>query len=66
MSPSGVAFASDAYDDCIADLDEQVGKLIDTLDRRGILEQTWLIVVSDHGESFGEHPNIFRPRFQPL
>ena len=59
MSPSGVAFASDAYDDCIADLDEQVGKLIDTLDRRGVLEQTWLIVVSDHGESFGEHSKIF-------
>ncbi len=59
VSPSGVAFASDAYDDCIADLDEQVGKLIDTLDRRGILEHTWLIVVSDHGESFGEHANIF-------
>ena len=59
VSPSGVAFASDAYDDCIADLDEQVGKLIDTLDQRGILEHTWLIVVSDHGESFGEHPNTF-------
>jgi arylsulfatase A-like enzyme len=59
VSPAGVAFASDAYDDCIADLDEQVGKLIDTLDRRGILEHTWLIVVSDHGESFGEHSNIF-------
>ena len=24
-----------------------------------ILERTWLIVVSDHGESFGEHPGIF-------
>ena len=59
VSPSGVAFAADAYDDCIADLDEQVGKLIDALDRRGILEHTWLIVVSDHGESFGEHPNTF-------
>jgi arylsulfatase A-like enzyme len=59
VSPTGVAFASDAYDDCIADLDEQVGKLIDTLDRRGIFEHTWLIVVSDHGESFGEHPSIF-------
>ena len=59
VSPSGVAFASDSYDDCIADLDEQVGKLIDALDRRGILEHTWLIVVSDHGESFGEHSNIF-------
>jgi arylsulfatase A-like enzyme len=59
VSPSGVAFASDAYDDCIADLDEHVGKLIDRLAQRGILENTWLIVVSDHGESFGEHPNTF-------
>jgi arylsulfatase A-like enzyme len=59
VSPAGVAFASDSYDDCIADLDEQVGKLVDALDRRGILERTWLIVVSDHGESFGEHPNVF-------
>jgi arylsulfatase A-like enzyme len=59
VTSSGVAFASDAYDDCIADLDEQVGKLIDALDRRGILEHTWLIVVSDHGESFGEHPNTY-------
>jgi arylsulfatase A-like enzyme len=59
VSPAGVAFASDAYDDCIADLDEQVGKLVDALDRRGVLERTWLIVVSDHGEGFGEHPNVF-------
>ena len=59
LSPEGVAFANDAYDDCIADLDEQLGKLIDELDRRGVLEQTWLIITSDHGESFGEHAGIF-------
>jgi arylsulfatase A-like enzyme len=33
--------------------------LIDMLDQSGILEQTWLIITSDHGESFGEHPGIF-------
>jgi arylsulfatase A-like enzyme len=59
LSPKGVAFATDAYDDCIADLDEQLGKLVDELDRRGVLEQTWLIITSDHGESFGEHAGIF-------
>jgi arylsulfatase A-like enzyme len=57
--PKGVAFAAAAYDDCIADLDEQLGKLVDELDRRGVLERTWLIIASDHGESFGEHPGIF-------
>jgi arylsulfatase A-like enzyme len=54
-----LAFAADAYDDCIADLDEQLGILVDELDRRGALEQTWLIIVSDHGESFGEHPGVY-------
>ena len=47
------------YDDCTADLDEQLGRLVDELDRRGVLERTWLIVTSDHGESFGEQGGVF-------
>jgi arylsulfatase A-like enzyme len=49
----------DMYDDGVADLDEQLGWLIDQLDRRGVLEQTWVIITADHGESFGEHPGVF-------
>ncbi len=59
LSPRDIAFAADAYDDCIADLDEQLGKLLDELQRRGVLERTWLIIASDHGESFGEHTGVF-------
>ncbi len=59
ISARDVALARDAYDDCIADLDEQLGRLIDELERRGILERTWLIVTSDHGESFGVPHNDF-------
>ncbi len=59
LSPKDVAFAAATYDDCIADLDEQLGILVDELDRRGVLGQTWLIITSDHGESFGEHAGIF-------
>jgi arylsulfatase A-like enzyme len=59
LSAGDVAFARAAYDDCIADLDEQLGRLIDQLERRGILERTCLIVTSDHGESFGvPHDNF--------
>jgi arylsulfatase A-like enzyme len=54
-----VAFARDAYDDCVAGLDEQLGRLVDELGRRGLRETTWLIVVADHGESFGEHAGVF-------
>jgi arylsulfatase A-like enzyme len=59
VSPESLAFAVDSYDDCIADLDERLGMLVDELDRGGILAQTWLIITSDHGESFGEHAGIF-------
>ena len=59
LSPRKSGSPSTAYDDCVADLDEQVGRLIDELERRGVLEQTWVIVTSDHGESFGETPDMF-------
>jgi arylsulfatase A-like enzyme len=45
----------DAYDDCIAYLDDQLGKLFDELERRGMLINTLVIVTSDHGEQLGEH-----------
>ena len=59
LSFQEIAFVRDSYDDCIADLDEQLGRLIDELERRGALERTWLIITSDHGESFGEQSGIF-------
>ncbi len=59
LAPQEVAFAVAAYDDCIADLDEQLGRMVDELGRRGLLKQTWLIIVADHGESFGEHAGVF-------
>lgn len=59
LTESQIAFARDAYDDCVADLDEQIGRLVDEIGRRGLRENTWLIVLADHGESFGEHEGVF-------
>ncbi len=59
-SDQQIALARDAYDDCVADLDEQLGRLIDEVERRGVLERTWVIITGDHGESFGEHAGVFR------
>ncbi|MDX2044206.1 MAG: sulfatase-like hydrolase/transferase [Acidobacteriota bacterium] len=44
-----------AYDGAIAYLDEQIGLLLDELERRNVLENTLVIVTADHGENFGEH-----------
>jgi arylsulfatase A-like enzyme len=47
--------ARDCYDDCIAFLDHQLGELLDELHRQGLLDNTLVIITSDHGEAFGEH-----------
>jgi arylsulfatase A-like enzyme len=44
----------DSYESCIAYLDRQLGRLFDELDRRGLREDTLVIVTSDHGEHFQE------------
>jgi arylsulfatase A-like enzyme len=59
--------AQDSYDNCLAYLDEQLGELFDELERRGVLDQTVVIVTADHGEGFGEHglfdhgESLYRP-----
>ena len=47
--------AMDAYDGAITYLDREIGRLLDTLEARGLLENTLVVVTSDHGEEFNEH-----------
>jgi arylsulfatase A-like enzyme len=53
-----VLMARDCYDDCIAYLDEQLGRLLEELRSRKLLDDTVVIIASDHGEGFGEHSTI--------
>lgn len=41
-----------AYDRQIAQVDAEVGKLVEQLDASGVLENSYLILTSDHGEMF--------------
>jgi len=36
-------------------IDDAVGRILDALDRRGMLENTWIVYTSDHGEMLGAH-----------
>ncbi|MFW6261665.1 MAG: sulfatase, partial [Spirochaetota bacterium] len=36
-------------------IDEYVGRMMETLERRGLLENTIVLFVSDHGEMLGDH-----------
>ncbi|HSL58352.1 MAG TPA: sulfatase [Acidimicrobiales bacterium] len=44
----------DGYDVGIRYADDAVGRLVDHLDRLGVLDETAILVSSDHGEAFGE------------
>jgi arylsulfatase A-like enzyme len=49
----------DAYDTCLLYLDSELDRLIAGLEERGVLDNTLVIVTSDHGEEFGEAgPNV--------
>jgi choline-sulfatase len=43
------------YDSEIAHNDYQVGRLLDALDERGLLDRTVVVFTADHGEELGEH-----------
>jgi arylsulfatase A-like enzyme len=45
----------DRYDSSIAYLDHELGLLFDELESRGLLDNTLVVITSDHGEQFGEH-----------
>lgn len=53
--PEPFRSVSDPYVGEIAFADSQIGRLLDALERRGLLEETLVVVVGDHGESLGEH-----------
>jgi choline-sulfatase len=46
------------YDGEISEVDEQVGRLLAELDRRGVSGKTVVAVAADHGESLGEHGEL--------
>ncbi len=47
--------AGDPYVGEVASADAAVGRVLDALARRGLLERTLVAVVGDHGEGLGEH-----------
>lgn len=53
--PYATEYAKTPYAGEIAWVDAQVGVLLDGLEKSGELDDTWIFVVADHGESLGEH-----------
>jgi arylsulfatase A-like enzyme len=49
------AHAIELYDAELAWCDRQVGRIVDALERAGVLDETLVVVVGDHGEGLGQH-----------
>lgn len=45
----------DLYDGCVAEFDDEVGKMLAHLEAYGLAENTIIVVYSDHGMEFFEH-----------
>ena len=56
------------YDEYLAYVDAEFGRLYDHLDRSGILETTYVIVTSDHGQLFerGIHGHLTSTLYDPV
>ncbi|MCZ7584471.1 MAG: sulfatase-like hydrolase/transferase [Deltaproteobacteria bacterium] len=48
----------DLYDGALRAVDEQVGRLLDELERRGLADNTIVFLFGDHGEDLYESPDI--------
>ncbi|HEY8516448.1 MAG TPA: sulfatase [Candidatus Binatia bacterium] len=53
--PAAQRAAADAYDRTVREADDLVGTLLRELDALGLAERTIVVLLSDHGEAFGEH-----------
>jgi len=62
LAPELLARMLDLYDGEVAAADAALGSLLDSLEERGWLEQAVVVVLSDHGEEFGEHGGLFHAR----
>ena len=54
--PADVAFVAGRYLGEVGYVDTQVGRLVDGLAQRGLLEDTVLVITADHGENLTDFP----------
>jgi arylsulfatase len=55
FSPERLANSRRAYYACITQIDYNLGVLFARMRELGLLENTWIVFTSDHGENLGDH-----------
>ncbi len=62
VSPERSRRARVGYYATLAYIDAQIGRLVEFLGRRGMLNNTWVVFTADHGEMLGDH-NLWRKTY---
>jgi len=52
LSPEALYIQRKHYDEYLANVDAEFGKMMDMLEKAGILENSYVVITSDHGEGF--------------
>jgi arylsulfatase len=59
LAPADLQRLVDLYDGTVAFADAEVGRLLETLESWGWLDDALVVVTADHGDEFGEHGYLF-------
>jgi arylsulfatase len=62
LSPGEIRRSRQGYYGSISHVDEQVGRILESLEKRGWLDETLIVFTSDHGDMTGDH-NLWRKSY---
>ncbi|MDO8684926.1 MAG: sulfatase-like hydrolase/transferase [Armatimonadota bacterium] len=65
LTPEELRHIRAQYAGCVTQVDNEFGKLRAAMERLGLWDDTIVLLISDHGEPFGEHGTV-RKHFVPL
>jgi len=54
LPPAEIRRSRQAYYGSVSHVDEQIGRILETLDQRKLLDQTLIVFLSDHGDMLGD------------
>ena len=62
VAPEEIRQSRQAYYGSVSHVDEQVGRILEVLEERKLLDQTLIVFLADHGDMLGDH-NLWRKTY---
>jgi choline-sulfatase len=62
LSPAVIRHSRQGYYGSVSFVDEQIGRILDVLEQRKLLEETLVLFISDHGDMLGDQ-NLWRKSY---